>query len=444
MRRKEVLLKRMQRLEAKKQKLIARGKASEDAAEVRSINEKIDDINDDIEDVKAELDAIEEELAALKDDEKGDDNGADDNGTGEDRSNVPDGVNVEHRGGNPLAAYGQKNPQAEQRHEEPFSSMEYRQAFKQYVQTGEMIPEDVTSRAAGDKGTTLSTEIGALIPQTVLNELIREVSEVHGQIYSKVRKLNIKGGVKVPISKLSASFKWVGEGKVSDRVKAGEADGYVEFSYNLGEIRISTTLLASVTSLDVFETELTKIMVEAFLKAMDEAILNGTGTNQPLGILKDSRVTNVVEFTAAEFAKWSEWRKKLFAAIPLAKRGKGEFLFTNATLEANLMTMKDNNDRPLFKEATEINVQNDAIAGSFYGRPTQLVEPGAIKDFETAAAGDVVGVFWNPTDYAINTNMEFGMKRYFDDDTNEYVNKAIVIVDGKILDASGCWIIKKK
>ena len=227
-------------------------------------------------------------------------------------------------------------------------------------------------------------------------------------------------------------------------MKAGEADGYVEFSYNLGEIRISTTLLASVTSLDVFETELTKIMVEAFLKAMDEAILNGTGTNQPLGILKDSRVTNVVEFTAAEFAKWSEWRKKLFAAIPLAKRGKGEFLFTNATLEANLMTMKDNNDRPLFKEATEINVQNDAIAGSFYGRPTQLVEPGAIKDFETAAAGDVVGVFWNPTDYAINTNMEFGMKRYFDDDTNEYVNKAIIIVDGKILDASGCWIIKKK
>ena len=433
MRRKEVLLKRMQRLEAKKEKLIARGKASEDVAEVRSINEKIDDINDDIEDVKAELDAIEEELTALKNDENGDDNGADDNGTGEDRSNVPDGVNVEHRGGNPLAAYGQKNPQAEQRHEEPYSSMEYRQAFKKYVQTGEMIPEDVTSRAAGDKGTTLSNEIGALIPQTVLNELIREVSEVHGQIYSKVRKLNIKGGVKVPISKLSASFKWVGEGKVSDRVKAGEADGYVEFSYNLGEIRISTTLLASVTSLDVFETELTKIMVEAFLKAMDEAILNGTGTNQPLGILKDSRVTNVVEFTAAEFAK-----------IPLAKRGKGEFLFTNATLESNLMTMKDNNDRPLFKEATEINVQNDAIAGSFYGRPAQLVEPGAIKDFETAAAGDVVGVFWNPSDYAINTNMEFGMKRYFDDDTNEYVNKAIVIVDGKILDASGCWIIKKK
>ena len=436
MRRKEVLLKRMQRLEAKKQKLIARGKASEDAAEVRSINEKIDDINDDIEDVKAELDAIEEELAALKDDEKGD--------AGEDRSNVPDGVAVEHRGGNPLAAYGQKNPLAEQRHEEPFSSMEYRQAFMKYVQTGEMIPEDVTSRAAGDKGTTLSTEIGALIPQTILNELIREVSEVHGQIYSKVRKLNVKGGVKIPISKLYASFKWVGEGEVSDGVKAGEADGYVEFSYNLGEIRISTTLLAAVTSLDVFEAELTKIMVEAFMKAMDEAILNGSGTNQPLGILKDSRVTNVVEFTAAEFAKWAEWRKKLFAAVPLAKRGKGEFLFTNATMESNLMTMKDNIDRPLFKEATEIDVQNDAIAGSFYGRPAQLVEPGAIKDFETATAGDVVGVFWNPKDYAINTNMEFGMKRYFDEKTNEYVNKALVIVDGKIMDASGCWIIKKK
>ena len=104
--------------------------------------------------------------------------------------------------------------------------------------------------------------------------------------------------------------------------------------------------------------------------------------------------------------------------------------------------MKDANNRPLFKEAAEMN--NGNLAGSFFGRTVTYVEPDIIKDFETASAGDVVGVFWNPNDYAINTNMQFGIKRYFDENTNEWINKALVVVDGKILDTSGCYIIKKK
>ena len=106
------------------------------------------------------------------------------------------------------------------------------------------------------------------------------------------------------------------------------------------------------------------------------------------------------------------------------------------------MTMKDANNRPLFKEATDLNMGN--TAGSFFGRTTDLVEPDIIKDFATASNGDVVGVMWVPSDYAINTNFEFGMKRYFDEDTNEWINKGLTIVDGKILDTSGCYLIKKK
>ena len=36
------------------------------------------------------------------------------------------------------------------------------------------------------------------------------------------------------------------------------------------------------------------------------------------------------------------------------------------------------------------------------------------------------------------------MKRYFDEEKNEWVNKGLTIVDGKILDPSGVYIIKKK
>ena len=56
--RKKILEKRLARLKAKKDKLKSRALASQDAAEVRSINEKLEDLNDDIAETQEEIDAI--------------------------------------------------------------------------------------------------------------------------------------------------------------------------------------------------------------------------------------------------------------------------------------------------------------------------------------------------------------------------------------------------
>lgn len=328
--------------------------------------------------------------------------------------------------------------------EEKFGTMEYRMAFKKYVQTGEAIPHEL--RAGGDTGTTVTTDIGMIIPTTIMSEFIKDVSKVYGQVYAKVRKLNVKGGVEFPISKLSANFKWITETTPSGKQKAGDIKEKVSFSYHIGEIRVAESLLAQVVSLDVFESEIVRIMVEAYVKAMDTAIISGTGSGQPLGITKDPRVTgntgNIIEFEADEIGDWTTWRKKLFAKVPLSKRGSGEFLFPASTVESNLLTMKDANGRPLFREATDGTIGN--LAGTFFGRDVTLVEPDIIKDYDTASTGDIIGIFWTPNDYAINTQLQFGMKRYFDEDTNEWINKALTIVDGKILDVSGCYLLKKK
>ena len=211
---------------------------------------------------------------------------------------------------------------------------------------------------------------------------------------------------------------------------------------------MSQTLLSQVVALQMFEDEIVRIMTEAYVEAMDKGIIAGTGAGQMLGILKDTRVTeqtgHIIEFTAEQFGDWAQWRKRLFSVIPLSKRGKGEFIFTASTVESNLLTMKDANNRPIFKEAAELNVGESATDGRFYGREVTMVEPDIVADFDTAGSGDVVGVYWIPDDYAINTNLAFGMKRYFDEDKNEWVNKGLTIVDGKILDPSGVYIIKKK
>lgn len=424
--RKKFLERRMQRLMAKKESLAAKAQISQDVTEVRSINDQLEDINEEIEDIQDELDTIEDEEREVE----------------EQRSAIP--VNAQHVNAEIIGnTVGTFEPQKRES-EDLYGTMEYRTAFKNYVQRGTPIPTNLVQRAGGDPGPSVTEDIGLIIPTTIMNEFIKDVQKVYGQIYAKVRKLNIKGGVKFPISDLKANFKWITETTVSPRQKAGDIKEYIEFSYNIGEIRVSQTLLSNIVSLNLFESEITRIMVEAYVEAMDKAIFWGTGNGQMLGVFNDPRVTNVVEFTAAEFADWKAWRKKLFATIPLSMRGKGEFVFPASTVESNLMTMEDGVGRPLFREATDLTFTDSSSSGRFFGRDVTLVEPDVIGDFETASAGDIVGLFWVPTDYAINTQLQFGMKRYFDEETNQWVNKGLTIVDGKMLDTKACYIIKKK
>jgi HK97 family phage major capsid protein len=182
---------------------------------------------------------------------------------------------------------------------------------------------------------------------------------------------------------------------------------------------------------------------------MDQAIVNGTGNGMPLGILHDPRVIatgNVVEMTAAEINNWTAWRKKFFAKLPLGYRA-GEFIFPLSTVETYLETMADANNNPVFRQATGLEV-NDGDArnpnGRFFGREISLVEPDILPDFDSAAVGDVIGIFWQPDEYALNENFGFTMRRYWDEETNEWVDKALVVTDGKVLNPMGYYLIKKK
>lgn len=325
--------------------------------------------------------------------------------------------------------------------------MEYRQAFKAYAQSGAPIPEKFAKRDGEPANTT---SLGATIPTTILNEFINEIRVRYGQLYSKVRKMNIKGAVKVPIAQLQAEFKWVTETTVSPRQDGGSIDDYVEFSYNMAEIRVAQTLLSSIVTIDIFEREIVRIMIIAFFKAMDIGIVRGTGNGQMLGILNDPRVTtqagHIIEMSAADMGNWTAWRKNFFAKIPLGYRA-GEFIFPLSTVETYLETMADGNNNPIFRQATGLEV-NDGDAmnpnGRFFGREISLVEPTVLPDFDSASVGDFVGIFWQPEEYGINTNDAFGMRRWFDEDRNEWVNKILTVVDGKTLNPRGIYLIKKK
>ena len=178
---------------------------------------------------------------------------------------------------------------------------------------------------------------------------------------------------------------------------------------------------------------------------MDEGVVNGSGDGAMLGILNDPRVTNTIIMTAADINDWTKWRKNFFSKLPLGYRS-GEFIFPVGTVDAYLETMADANNNPIFRQATGLEV-NDGDArnpnGRFFGREISLVEPDIIPDFDSASAGDVVGIFWQPEEYGINENFGFTMVRYRDEELNEIVNKALVVVDGKVMNPTGFYKIIK-
>ena len=325
--------------------------------------------------------------------------------------------------------------------EDKLATMEYRTAFKDYVQTGKRA--EILKRADDQNE---SVDLGVLLPTTVVQEIMKDLEGVYGTIYSRVKHLNIKGGVKFPIGSFGATFTRIDEnGAPTNRQNGGQVTGYVEFSYNIGEIRLAQTLLASVLSVPVFEAELAKAIVEAYLKAMDSEVLNGVAENmQCEGILNSDRVTNKLTFTADEMSDWTSFQKNLFAKIPLGmRRERPEFWMTANTWEANIMTLQDSVGQPVAREI--YNPVTGDMTCKFNGREVILVEEGlGIVNFDEAAAGEVFGLYIVPQKaYAINSNLNFSVTRYYDHEKNQWVDKALVINDGKVLDPKYIYLLVK-
>lgn len=413
---KKILEKRLARLNSKKETLTKRAMDSQDVNEVKSINEQLTEVNAEIDETQAQIDAIEEDEAS------------------ENRAAVPASATLVN--GNVVGSFEAKKADENRDNVNPTETLEYRNAFMRYIQTGEPM------KRAGEAISTNDT--GAAIPLTVMNEVINTVRKRYGNLYSKVRKTNVAGGVEIPIGALKASFKWINEKTVSPRQKTDKL-GKISFSYHTAEIRVAQSFLSQLLTLSSFEAKLAEVIAVAYLEAMDYGIVNGSGDGSMLGILNDPRVTNTITMTAAQINDWTKWRKNFFSQLPLGYRA-GEFIFPLSTVESYLETMADANNNPIFRQATGLEVNDgDAVNpnGRFFGRDISLVEPDIIADFDTAEQGDVIGIYWQPNEYAINENFGFTMRRYFDDEDNEWVDKALVVVDGKVLNPTGFYIIKK-
>lgn len=318
------------------------------------------------------------------------------------------------------------NPQVNEIRELGTDSLEYRNAFMNYVLRGEAIPAELRADAI-----TKTTDVGSVIPQTVLNRIIEKIEAV-GMILPLVTRTSIKGGVTVPTSTVKPVATWVAEGATSDTQK--KTTGSITFNYHKLRCAVAVSLEVETMALAVFETTLINNVVEAMTKAIEQSIISGSGTGQPKGILTetpasgqalDVSVQNYKSLTDAE------------AALPLEYEANAIWVMTKKTF-MGYAAMVDADGQPIARTNYGITGKPERV---LMGRPVILCN--YIDSFSTAATGVPFAFLFNFSDYILNTNYQMGVKKYEDNETDDLITKAIMIVDGKVVDKNSLVVLKK-
>ncbi len=343
--------------------------------------------------------------------------------------NNPTSTDHETRAFNPMA---RANFQQEQRSddEDPFDSVEYRNAFKNYVLSGTPIPAQFTEK----RTLTTVSDIGAVIPTTIMNRVIEEAQAV-GMILSRVTQTNYQGGVKIPISEIRPVAVWVSESTPSADQKM-DLEASVSFSYHLLECRIGLSLVSATVSLVIFENTVVNNLKTAMIKALETAIISASGEGSPLGIIETSVPEDrIIILSTDDISTIPGWAN-VEAALPLAYEAEAVYLMAKSTWEKYINGAVDKNGQRLGFTGIDGKIKR-----FLNGREVVLVD--YLPSFDAADEDDIFAVLVNLKEYLLNSNLAMTYKKYFDEDTNKWVHKSLLIADGKMADKNGLVLIKK-
>lgn len=296
-----------------------------------------------------------------------------------------------------------------------YDSEEYRQAFMNYVCRGERLPKEFRSDEV-----TATTDIGALVPPVTLNKIIEKL-EAYGMILPLVTRTAYKTGVTIPVSNVKPEATWVAEGAGSDKQKK-TLSGTITFSHFKLRCAVAVTLETENMAYSAFETTLVNNVVEAMAKALEKAIISGTGVGQPTGILKEDAKGTKIEVSKIDYKTLVNAE----AELPMEYESGAVWCMTKKTFMA-FIGMTDTNGQPIARVNYGFGGKAER---SLLGRTVVLTN--YLENFsDTLEAGKTFAFLYNFADYTLNTNFQVGMKTYEDNDTDDIIRKSIMVCDGK-------------
>jgi HK97 family phage major capsid protein len=309
--------------------------------------------------------------------------------------------------------------------EDKYGTMAYRKAFMEYVTRGAAIPAEYR-----ENQNTKTTDVGAVVPTTILDKIVSKMESVGG-IYALVTKTAYKGGVSIPKQTLKPVATWVAEGAGSDKQKY--TGGNITFAYHKLRCAVSVSFETDAMSIAAFETLLVNNIVEAMVKALEKAIVAGTGTGQPTGIITSTEYAEIVEVAAQDY----DSLVRAEAAVPEAYETTAKWCMSKKTF-MGYVGMTDKQGQPIARVNYGVNGKPERY---LLGREVVLTEH--LPNFSTANANDKFAFIFDFANYDLNTNYAIGIKKYEDNDSDDQITKGIMLADGKVVDGNGLVILKK-
>lgn len=382
---------------------------SNDAKEVRALGETLQAVMDELAEAKRQLENL------------GDDEGDDGNGQGgnEGRSAA---TAAPAQPVNPMREFRQVAQSAQQPGavDDPTNTPEYRSAFRAFVMRNTPIPMELREN-------TMTTDVVSVIPTVVINKIIEKMEEV-GTILKLVTRTSYAAGVEIPTSATKPVATWVSEGAGSNKQK--KSTGKITFTYFKLRCEVSVSMEVHTMALDAFEAKLAENVANAMVKAIEAAIINGTGAGQPKGILAadvPAGQTVTVPAAGVDYKTLCDAE----AAVPAAAEGTAKWCMSKKTF-MGFVAMTDEQGQPIARVNYGVNGKPERM---LLGREVVITEnmtnaakPAFIVDF---------------ADYILNTIYDMGIQKKQDWDTEDLLTKAVMSCDGKLADNTSLVVLEQ-
>lgn len=244
--------------------------------------------------------------------------------------------------------------------------------------------------AVGD-GKTGSTTGKAIVTTTIVKKILERIQDSNPVLKDITFITTDDAGITIPREMAGLpEVGWVGEVEERKDTAVTKVENITVNIFQLYALPVVTNKLLA-TNYVGYATFLLKRVEYALGLKLADSVFNGSGTNMPLGILKDTAVTNQQEIDTSDDAKFIESIIDIYYSIPTDVAKESNWYIRRETWQQISKLKNTNKDFYI----TDLNTGNTRTLMS---RPVELVESegSGLKTLkEAVAATDPVMVFGN-------------------------------------------------
>ena len=192
----------------------------------------------------------------------------------------------------------------------------------------------------------------------------------------------------------------------------------------------------------MFEQQFVANVAEAVVKAEEKSVIDGSGSGQPKGILKETVATGQnIDIAAAATALTYKDLVDAEAALPQAYDAGAVWCMSKKTFMQQIVGMVDDNKQPVARVNYGLNGKP---IYSIFGREIVLVGDYLPTFTATVTADTIFAFIFDFKDYLWNENLSMTFRSYTDEKTDDKVTVAVALADGKCVDVNSLVTLTKK